>query len=98
MEEELCQEDKELCPSAGELALTGLLSLVVGGVGGDTQLEGGGIVVNCVIAKEKIRQPTLEFANGVACLDLARVDPRVEISKVGAAFQEGSENLEHSCK
>ena len=39
-EEELCQEDKELCPSAGELiALTGLLSLVVGGVGGDTQLE-----------------------------------------------------------
>ena len=37
-EEELCQEDKELCLSAGELALTGL-SLVVGGVGGDTQLE-----------------------------------------------------------
>ena len=37
-EEELCQEDKELCPSAGELALTGL-TLVVGGVGGDTQLE-----------------------------------------------------------
>ena len=39
--EELCQEDKELCPSVGESALTGLLSLVVGGVGGDTQLEGG---------------------------------------------------------
>ena len=39
-EEELCQEDKELCPSAGELALTGL-TLEVGGVGGDTQLEGG---------------------------------------------------------
>ena len=39
-EEELCREDKELCPSVGELALTGL-SLVVGGVGGDTQLEGG---------------------------------------------------------
>ena len=36
--EELCREDKELCPSVGELALTGL-SLVVGGVGGDTQLE-----------------------------------------------------------
>ena len=33
--EELCQEDKELCPSVGELALTGL-SLWVGGVGGDT--------------------------------------------------------------
>ena len=40
-EEELCREDTELCPSAGELALTGLLSLEVGGVGGDTQLEGG---------------------------------------------------------
>ena len=38
LEEELCQEDKELCLSAGELALTGL-TLVVGGVGGDTQLE-----------------------------------------------------------
>ena len=38
--EELCQEDTELCPSAGELALTGL-TLEVGGVGGDTQLEGG---------------------------------------------------------
>ena len=46
-EEELCQEDKELCPSVGVLALTGLLSLVVGGVVGDTQLEREGIVVNC---------------------------------------------------
>ena len=45
---------------------------------------------------KKSERLTLEFANGVACLDLARVDPRVEISKVGAAFQERSENLEHS--
>ena len=63
---------------------------------GGTHSWRGGIVVNCVIEKEKIRQLTLEFTNGVAGLDLARVDPRVKISKVGAAFQEGSENLEHS--
>ena len=76
----------------------------MGGVGGDTQLERHCCKLQILEKKDrsswdnakKREQLTLQFANGVACLDLARVDPRVEISKVGTAFQEGSENLERS--